>query len=43
MHRYDPKTAQRSAKSVEDGGGQIRDIYPSKFSDKGTYPTNLSD
>merc|ERR1711892_1292292 len=26
--RYDPKTAQRSAHSVEEGGGQIRDTYP---------------
>ena len=29
--RYDPNTAQRSAKSIEKGAGQIRDIYPSKF------------
>jgi len=26
--RYDPKTAQRSPKSVEDGDGQMKDTYP---------------
>merc|ERR1712128_65754 len=26
--RYDPKTVQRSPKSVQDGDGQMRDIYP---------------
>ena len=30
MHRYDPKTAQRSEKSVENGDGQMKDTYPSK-------------
>ena len=30
-YRYDPKTAQKSAHSVEAGSAKIRDTYPSKI------------
>ena len=37
--RYDPKTAQRSPKSVEDGDGQMKDTYPSKLLENIIKPT----